>query len=109
MEDTSFKRDGSWSPPNYRHWGENRLATLLPGTRAVPGITTKQFGSFYVASFAIFFSPATILAGTFEMINFGWAITVNTLLAIYLQEPPPFGYGFSPQQNAACKLTVKGL
>ena len=49
----------------------------------------------------IFFSPVTILAGLFDMINFGWGVVQNTVLPLYLQKPAVAGgYGFTPQQNA---------
>lgn len=41
------------------------------------------------------------------MINFGWFVTINTLLTVFLENPvTEGGYGFTPQQNAACTFTI---
>ena len=49
----------------------------------------------------MFFRPITILVGIFDMIKFGWGVMQNTVLPLYLQEPPSQGgYNFTPQQNA---------
>ena len=43
----------------------------------------------------------TVLIGVFNLINFGWGVMINSLFSIFLQEPAPHSYGFTPQQNAA--------
>jgi hypothetical protein len=49
-------------------------------------------------------SPVGILAGTYTLGFFGWHVSINTLLTVFLQEPEKLGgYSFSPQQNAACE------
>jgi hypothetical protein len=49
-------------------------------------------------------SPVGLLAGTYTFGFFGWFVSVNTLLTVFLQEPTEDGgYGFTPQQNAGCK------
>ncbi len=41
------------------------------------------------------------------MINFGWFVTINTLLTVFLENPVrEGGYGFTPQQNAACMFRI---
>ena len=53
------------------------------------------------APFAIGLSPVTILAGSFQLLSFGWFVMINTLLTVFLQEPEKAGgYGFTPQRNA---------
>lgn len=59
------------------------------------------------APIAIGLSPVGFLTGTFVLASFGWFVTINTLLTIFLQEPEKKGgYGFTPQQNAACKCPI---
>ena len=54
-----------------------------------------------IAPFAIGLSPVTILAGSFQLLSFGWFVMINTLLTVFLQEPEKAGgYGFTPQRNA---------
>jgi len=44
------------------------------------------------------------LTGAFGLASFGWFVTINTLLTIFLQEPKKKGgYAFTPQRNAACE------
>ena len=89
-----------------RQPSRSEFVSILPLPNIVLQIVDNlliQF-SLYKIPILIFFSPVTILSGIFEMINFGWAVMVNTLLAIFLQELPPQGYGFSPQQAAGCML-----
>jgi len=38
-------------------------------------------------------------------LNFAWAIGINTTLVVFLQSPPPFGYGFSGDATAVFYLT----
>lgn len=65
-------------------------------------LTATQIG-LYTSPFRIFFSPATLLAGLFQLVMFGWFVMINTLLAVYLETPvDEGGYGMTPQQNAAC-------
>lgn len=53
------------------------------------------------APFAIGLSPVTLLAGSFQLLSFGWFVMINTLLTVFLEEPEKKGgYGFTPQQNA---------
>ena len=45
-----------------------------------------------------------LIIGFYQLINFGWFVMVNTLLAIFLESPiEEGGYDFTPQQNAACE------
>ena len=59
----------------------------------------------YVVSLKICFSPVTILVGLYNMVNFGWNVTIFTVLSIFLQEAKPEGYGLGPKQSGACELT----
>lgn len=41
------------------------------------------------------------------MINFGWFVTINTLLTVFLENPlTEGGYEFTPQKNAACMFKI---
>lgn len=56
------------------------------------------------APIAIGLSPVGILIGVFNLASFGWFVTINTLLTVFLQRPEKAGgYAFTPQRNAACK------
>lgn len=86
----------------------NRIATFLPGSRVVSRCSVAEFVHLYTSPVQIFFSPATILAGLFQLVAFGWFVMINTLLAIYLETPEEEGgYGMTPQQNAACEYLHK--
>ncbi|KAI9694493.1 MAG: hypothetical protein M1822_000109 [Bathelium mastoideum] len=100
-EDGTYNRDGSVDPRvKDRRFIANRIATFLPGNKVVLGGSVEDFAKALVSPFTIILCPATILCGTFSMINFGWGIAVTNLLSIFLQSPYPAGYGFNPQQNA---------
>ena len=56
------------------------------------------------AQILIGITPVTILVGVFMLGLSGWFVSFNTLLSVFLQDPIEVGgYGFSAQQNAACK------
>ena len=41
------------------------------------------------------------------MVNFGWFVTINTLLTVLLEDPLiGGGRGFTPQRSAACMFTI---
>lgn len=45
--------------------------------------------------------------GTFSLINFGFYFAINALITVKLQmSDKECGYGFSPQQYAACKFNA---
>lgn len=101
LEETSFSRDGKEQHDLPRSWLMNRVATFFPGTRVAP----RQGGNSPFAAFLIAICPVTLLAGTFLLIAFGWAVGVNTLLSVFLQTPEhEGGYGFSPMQVSCFTL-----
>lgn len=98
LEETGFSRDGKVYPMLPRSWPRNRLATFLPGSKTVPQTRTHGLQSLLTV-FLVFICPITLLAGTFLLIAFGWAVAVTTLLSVFLQTPVlKGGYGFSPLQ-----------
>lgn len=63
-----------------------------------------------MAPILIGLSPVGLMAGIYTFGFFGWFIAVNTLLTVFLQEPEIVGgYGFTPEQNAACTFTSTPL
>jgi len=103
LEETGFSRDGRvLYPQPANSFLRNRFDTFFPGTKVVPRISGPELAKFAVAPFLIGISPATILAGIFQMALFGFFVMINSLLSIFLQEPVMIGgYGFTPQRNAA--------
>ncbi|KAG8695301.1 hypothetical protein FRC08_007910 [Ceratobasidium sp. 394] len=49
--------------------------------------------------------PRILLASIFMGITFGWTIGINVTLVIFLQTPPPLGYGMNADQSSAMYLT----
>ncbi|KAI9691707.1 MAG: hypothetical protein M1822_007779 [Bathelium mastoideum] len=103
MEETGFTRDEKRVFPKVpESFLANRVATFLPGHKVVPRISAGELASFAIAPFKIGIMPVVLLAGTFNFISFGWFVMINTLLTVFLQEPPKAGgFGFTPQRNAA--------
>ena len=59
----------------------------------------------YAAPFRIGLSPVTLLTGFFVLFIYGWAVGLGIEVSIFLQTPEVAGgYGFTPLQNASCKL-----
>ncbi|KAF8678420.1 Major Facilitator Superfamily [Rhizoctonia solani] len=50
-------------------------------------------------------NPRMLLACIFMGITFGWTIGINVTLVIFLQTPPPLGYGMNSDQSSAMYLT----
>ncbi|MCJ1459192.1 hypothetical protein MMC28_009569 [Mycoblastus sanguinarius] len=95
LEETGFSRDGGPAyPTRPESFAANRAATFFWLRSAT-------------APFAIGLSPVTLLAGTFQLLSFGWFVMINTLLTVFLQEPEKLGgYGFTPQRNADFTLCL---
>ena len=52
--------------------------------------------------------PVTFLCGGLVLVDFGFAAFFNIILTVFLQNPVTMrGYGFTPAQNAECKLRPK--
>ena len=126
LEETGWTRDSRQQqyPIAPQGWISNRIATFFPGTKVTPHITAGQVVSspYDVSAFRfdlltariqwfcalsqvlIGLSPMGVIVGLYQFINFGWLVMINTLLAVFLQNPvEEGGYAFTPQQNAACK------
>ena len=59
----------------------------------------------YLNPLLIGISPVTVLAGTFVVPVLGFLIGLGIMSSVFLQTPvKKGGYGFTPLQNAACKL-----
>lgn len=70
-----------------------------------PKQTVSQVAHYAVAPILIGLSPVGLMAGIYTLGFFGWFVTINTLLTVFLQEPEIVGgYGFTPERNAACKF-----
>lgn len=101
LEESGFPRDGKPYPCAPESFLSNRIATYFPGSKVVPGVSRSTLAKFAIAPFLIGLSPAAICAGLIQLTGFGWLVTIQSQLAIFLQEPPQLGgYGFTPQQNA---------
>lgn len=99
LEETQYDRR-SGGAAKHRSWIVNRSATFFPGHRILPPKSGRRVNS-AASCFFIMVCPVTILAGSFLCLTFGWAVAVNTLLAVFLQTPTAAGgYGFTPTQNA---------
>lgn len=86
-----------------RSYLSNRIATFFPGHKILPVKSHRRGGetNHPLSSFLIMISPVTLLSGAFLCLTFGWAVAVNTLLAVFLQSPVrEGGYAFTPTQNA---------
>lgn len=101
LEDTTFDRTEG---ENLRNGGKrsflrNRWETLCFG-RKVVAASAARHGPFDCILIGL--QPVTILAGLFFALTFGWAVSVNILLGVFLQTPVEAGgYGFTPTENAA--------
>ncbi|KAF8608516.1 MFS general substrate transporter [Ceratobasidium sp. AG-I] len=49
--------------------------------------------------------PRILLSSLFMGVTFGWTIGINVTLVIFLQTPPPLGYGMNADQSSAMYLT----
>ena len=80
------------------------MATFFPGTRMVLTLSFYKVAGYGITPIFIGISPVGLLTGTFVLGFFGWFVTINTLLTVFLQEPvKEGGYGFTPLRNAACR------
>jgi hypothetical protein len=71
-----------------------------------PWVTHTYLEQFHsaIAQFLIGISPVTVLGGLYLVSMCGWFVSLNTLLAVFLQNTvEEGGYGFTPQKTAACK------
>ncbi|KAA8646338.1 uncharacterized protein ATNIH1004_007765 [Aspergillus tanneri] len=107
LEETGFSREGNArtyaEPPH--SWLRNRVATFFPGNPVSP---QERAGGKHnlLALCLVAISPVTLLAGTFLLLTFGWAVAVATLLSVFLQTPKEEGgYGFSPLQVSCFTFT----
>ena len=99
LEETQFDRRPGAQPVS-RSWISNRVATFFPGTKILPPKASRRINSPF-SCLLILICPVTFLAGLFLLLTFGFAVAVNTLLAVFLQSPlEAGGYGFTPTQNA---------
>jgi MFS family permease len=97
LEDTTYDRNNSASNISPRAFAANRIATFFPGNKVIQQAKRTSF----LAMYKIALCPVTILAGCALLVTFGWAVGVNTTLAVFLQTPEVAGgYGFTPSQNA---------
>lgn len=105
LEETGFPRENGHLPiesinDRPRSYISNRVATFLPGTQIVPRSDGARLSPF--TSIQIGLCPLTLLAGLLLTVDYGWLIAQNTLIAVFLQNPPSEGgYGFTPAQNAS--------
>ena len=129
LEETGWTRDSSKKqyPVPPQAWLSNRIATYFPGTKITPYISAGQVvstqhcipslendvvtarfqGFFAFSQVLIGLSPVGLIVGFYQLINFGWFVMINTLLAVFLENPiDEGGYAFTPQQNAACKSSI---
>jgi hypothetical protein len=99
LGETHYDAEDRGSHYRPRSWINGRIATFFPGSRVAPKDVRKRNSKF--AAFLIAICPVTMLAGTFLLTSFGFAIAIATLSSIYLQTPVKLGgYGFTPLQNA---------
>jgi hypothetical protein len=120
LEDTTYDRYNPGTKPVKQSYIQDRIATFFPGHKVVQQSGEKH-GVF--DPFIIGVQPVTILAGSFLLITFAWAVAVTTLLryvdryapsqgpswltvgSVFLQEPVKAGgYGFGPLANANVTL-----
>ncbi|SLM41418.1 Major facilitator superfamily domain, general substrate transporter [Lasallia pustulata] len=108
LEETGFTRDSLRVYPVLPHsFIPNRIYTFFPGTRVVPRVSVSHVAWYAATPFLIGVSPVGFLICFYQFIFFGWFVMVNTLLAVFLQEPPKHGgYGFSPLQTAAFSFSL---
>lgn len=108
LDDTTYDRrvPATSSLGEHRSFFHNRWATLCPGTKVVAPSATNH-GPFDCILIGV--QPVTILAGLFFSLTFGWAVSVNILLGVYLQTPVEAGgYGFIPVNNACFSFLTWG-
>ncbi|KAJ5093761.1 major facilitator superfamily domain-containing protein [Penicillium angulare] len=108
LPEIGFTRDaGKVYPKQPEGFLANRVATFLPGTKVAHRDGLREAPRSAVAQFLIGFSPTGLLVGIYAFGFFGWFVSVNTLLTVFLQEPEiAGGYGFEPQQNAAFSFAL---
>ncbi|KAL2014881.1 hypothetical protein VTN00DRAFT_2406 [Thermoascus crustaceus] len=108
LEETGFTRPGEKDyPPRPDAFLANRIATFFPGNKVAPRTSSSQVATYAAAPFLIGLSPVAVCTGTFTLVFFGWFVSVNTLLTVFLQEPEEEGgYAFTPQQNAAFTFSL---
>lgn len=108
LDDTTFDRSNSRESyvDERRSFLRNRWETLCPGTKVVAPSAIKH-GIFDCILIGL--QPVTILAGLFFALTFGWAVSVNILLGVFLQTPVEAGgYGFTPVNNACFSFLTWG-
>jgi len=107
-----FLDETGWTRPGQDIWPERptsflarKKATLLFTQRIMPHKTGSQMLQLVIMPFRIGASPVGALVGMFLFIFFAWSVATNTVISVYLQTPVLHGgYGFTPFQNAYCKL-----
>ncbi|KAJ5812383.1 major facilitator superfamily domain-containing protein [Penicillium riverlandense] len=108
LPEIGFTRDGGRVYPKQPEgYVANRIATFFPGTRVAHRDGLQEAPRSAIAQLLIGASPVGLLAGTYTFGFFGWFVSVNTLLTVFLQEPTEDGgYGFTPQQNAGFSFAL---
>ncbi|MCJ1373889.1 hypothetical protein MMC20_005119 [Loxospora ochrophaea] len=103
LEETAFNRDDLSMNSCYpKPFLQNRLATFVLKTRAMPRRDTSKIIKTAITPFIIGLCPVTIIMGIFTLISFGFYVGINTLLPVWLQRPEvEDGYGFTLKQSAA--------
>ncbi|MCJ1319887.1 hypothetical protein MMC15_005223 [Xylographa vitiligo] len=109
LEETGFNRgtEKDIYPPKPDSFFANRIATFFPGTRVTPRKSVSEVARYALTPILIGLSPVGFLAGAYTLGFFGWFVTINTLLTVFLQEPlKAGGYAFTPLQNAAFSIAI---
>ncbi|ETS87266.1 hypothetical protein PFICI_01094 [Pestalotiopsis fici W106-1] len=98
-EETGWDRVNNRPPsssPIPRTWIGRRCALFFPGTRvAAPGKMANIKMSYTVFA-KVFVSPICVLAGVYNLINYGWFVMAGVQIPIILVTPRNMGgFGFS--------------
>jgi len=94
-EETLYDRKLSPVPKTNAIGVRKKLETLT----GVTGIKLRKYrmSTFQaiMQPFLVFVRPNMIMMSVYIALTFAWAIGLNTTLVVFVQSPPPMGYGFS--------------
>jgi hypothetical protein len=106
LDETGWTRPGGEQYPQPpTSFMKRKLATYTFTQRLRPHKTPRQMIHLFIKPLYIGLYPVTILVGLALSILFSWSVITVTAISLFLQTPvEEGGYGFTPYQNAYCKL-----
>ncbi len=105
LDETAWSRHGQAPVPHPpSSFIKRKLATYAFTQRITATRSRKEVIESWTLPFSIAACPVTILIGTNLMVYYGFGISINTFLSIFLQTPvEEGGYSFSADRNASCE------